>query len=92
VELLDWDQGEGPTLIVTGIPDPVKGEAIVLLATQELSVEILRSRLLEAGLPNLWIPRIVLRVDKIPMLGTGKIDLKACRQLAIALNEAPSRS
>jgi hypothetical protein len=31
------------------------------------------------------VPRIVKRVDKIPMLGTGKLDLKTCRELALQM-------
>jgi len=57
----------------------------VLLTTQDVTSEQLRTRLLEAGLPNLWIPKIVRRVEKIPMLGTGKTDLKVCHSLAIEL-------
>ncbi len=87
VEVFSWDQTEAPTLAITGIPDPVKGEAIVLLTTLDVSAEDLRAKLLDAGLPNLWIPRLVRRVGQIPMLGTGKIDLKACRELAIKLTQ-----
>lgn len=86
-ELFGWDQNEGPTAVVTGVPDPAKGEALVLLTTQEVTAEQVRSKLLEAGLPNLWVPRIIRRVDKIPMLGTGKTDLKGCRTLAIELTK-----
>jgi len=85
IEVFGWDQNEAPTLAITGIPDPVKGEAIVLLTTIALATEDLRAGLLDAGLPNLWIPRIVRRVARIPMLGSGKIDLKGCRELAIEL-------
>ena len=36
------------------------------------------------GLPNLFIPRRehFVKVDAIPMLGTGKLDLKAIRRIA----------
>lgn len=84
-ELFGWDQGEGPTCVVTGVPDAAKGEALVLLTTQEVTPEQVRAKLLEAGLPNLWVPRLIRRVEKIPMLGTGKMDLKGCRSLAIEL-------
>ena len=57
----------------------------MLLTTLEVTTEQLRTKLLDAGLPNLWIPRLVRRVEKVPMLGTGKIDLKGCRELAIEL-------
>ena len=85
IEVFSWDQNEAPTLAITGIPDPAKGEAIVLLTTIGVTTEDLRARLLDAGLPNLWIPRIIRRVPQIPMLGTGKIDLNGCRNLAIEL-------
>ena len=79
-----WEQSEGLTLIVVGVPDAVKGEALVLLTTRDVTAEELRVRLTEAGVPNLWIPRIVRRVDRIPILGTGKTDLEGCRTLALA--------
>jgi acyl-[acyl-carrier-protein]-phospholipid O-acyltransferase/long-chain-fatty-acid--[acyl-carrier-protein] ligase len=34
--------------------------------------------------PNLWIPKTVVCVEKIPVLATGKLDLKGCRDLALA--------
>ncbi len=85
VEAMDWTDVEGPIAVVTGVPDSTKGEALVLLTTQEVTMEALRAKLLEAGLPNLWVPRIVRKVEKIPMLGTGKTDLKGCRTLALEL-------
>ncbi len=85
IEVFGWDQNDGPVAVVTGVPDASKGEALVLLTRHEVTSEQLRTKLLEAGLPNLWIPRLIRRVDKIPMLGTGKTDLKACRTLAIEL-------
>ncbi len=82
-EAFGWDQSEGATAIVTGVPDPTKGEALVLLTTQTVTAPEIRAKLLEAGLPNLWVPKQVCKVEKIPMLGTGKIDLKGCRTLAM---------
>lgn len=82
IEVFDWDQAEKPTLAVTSIPDPSKGEALVLLTTEDVTTDEVRTRLLAAGLPNLWVPKLVRKVEKIPMLGTGKMDLKGCRELA----------
>ena len=41
-------------------------------------------QLAETGLPNLWIPSVdsFLHVDAIPLLGTGKLDLKGMSDLA----------
>lgn len=86
VEAYAWDQSEGVVAVVVGIPDETKGEALVLMTAREVVPEELRSRLLEAGLPNLWVPRIIFLVEKIPVLGTGKIDLQGSRDLAIRLS------
>ena len=42
----------------------------------------LREKLTAAGLPNLWIPRNILRVEHIPVLASGKLDIQACARLA----------
>ena len=82
IEAFDWDQAEKPTVAVTSISDPTKGEALVMLTTEDVTADDVRARLLAAGLPNLWVPKIVRKVEAIPMLGTGKMDLKGCRDLA----------
>ncbi len=83
VEVFEVDQSNGYAAVVVGVPDASKGEALVLLTTLDLTAELVRERLGDAGLANLWIPRIVLKVEAIPVLGTGKLDLKACKQLAL---------
>ncbi|HEY8994855.1 MAG TPA: MFS transporter [Lacunisphaera sp.] len=83
VTAFEWDQNEGPTAVVTGIPDPSKGEALVLLTTKDVAMADIRAALLEAGFPNLWVPKLIVKVEAIPVLGTGKTDLKACRTLAM---------
>ncbi|HWZ95945.1 MAG TPA: AMP-binding protein [Opitutaceae bacterium] len=82
-EVFDLDQSEGPRVAVVGVPDAAKGEALVLLTTLDLGADQIRDKLGAAGLPNLWVPKIVRRVEKIPMLGTGKLDLKGCKALAL---------
>lgn len=83
VETFALDQSEGPAIAVMGVPDKAKGEALVLLTTIPFTTDVLREKLLAAGLPNLWVPKLIHRVDKIPVLGTGKLDLKRCRDVAL---------
>ena len=83
LEVFAWEQSDGLLITVVGIPDPAKGEALVLLTIREVTAETLREKLTAAGLPNLWIPKLVHPVEQIPLLGSGKTDLKACRQLAL---------
>jgi acyl-[acyl-carrier-protein]-phospholipid O-acyltransferase/long-chain-fatty-acid--[acyl-carrier-protein] ligase len=76
--------GDGPAVAVIGIPDEKKGESIVALTTAPIVQAELRKRLVAMGLPNLWIPKVVRRVAAIPILATGKLDLRACQKLAQA--------
>lgn len=83
VEAFGLDQDAGQPVAIVGVPDSAKGEALVLLTTMPISSDELRAKLLAAGLSNLWVPKLVCRVEQIPILGTGKTDHKACRALAI---------
>jgi len=73
--------------VVAAVPDERKGERLVVLHT--LSEDQLKScleKLPSSGLPNLWIPRAdnFFRVEALPYLGTGKLDLRRARELALA--------
>ncbi len=72
------------TLVVTAVPHEKKGEQLVVLHTTELCIEDINGKLGEAGLPNLWIPKkdAYFKIEKIPLLGTGKLDLRAIKTLA----------
>lgn len=87
VEAFELDESEGYVVAVMSVPDPGKGEALVLLTTLDLTVKEVRDKLMAAGLPNLWVPRLVKQVEAIPVLGTGKLDLKGCREVALAAAE-----
>ena len=77
------EQGER-IIAVMGVPDATKGEALVLLSTLEVDQPALRSALNAAGVPNLWIPRTISRIEAIPVLASGKLDLVGCKKLAEA--------
>ena len=42
-------------------------------------------KLSQTGLPNLWLPKAsdFFHVDRLPQLGTGKLDLQKIRHLAL---------
>jgi acyl-[acyl-carrier-protein]-phospholipid O-acyltransferase/long-chain-fatty-acid--[acyl-carrier-protein] ligase len=65
------------------LPDPRKGEQLVLVTEQQAATrdDLLREAR-RLGLPELFVPRTVLPVSRLPVLGTGKIDYTATRQLA----------
>jgi len=72
---------------VTSVPDDIKGERIVVVHTplEDGSTPAdLCSALREKGIPNLWIPKPsnFIEVDEIPVLATGKTDLRALKDIA----------
>ena len=75
IRVLGLQDSELPLVAIGSKVDPAKGEALVLLSAVDIDVPQLRRLLSEAGFPNLWIPKHVMRVDAIPLLGTGKLDL-----------------
>ncbi len=81
-DVLGLNESETPMVAVASVSDEVRGEALVLLSTVEVTLDNLRKKLVATGLPNLWVPKIIKRVDTIPCLGTGKLDLKALTQIA----------
>lgn len=82
IEVMGWREFESQPVVVVGVPDAAKGESLVALTTEAVSADVLRDRLAAEGMPNLWIPKLVIQVDRIPTLGTGKLDLQGCRRLA----------
>lgn len=68
------------------LPDPRKGERILLLVTGSVDPDALRARLLASGVNPLAIPSEVYQVEAIPKLGAGKTNLEAARQLAQTLS------
>jgi acyl-[acyl-carrier-protein]-phospholipid O-acyltransferase / long-chain-fatty-acid--[acyl-carrier-protein] ligase len=76
--------GEAPCA-VTGIPDLVRGERLVLMYTSSgIAPEEVWRHLTDSDLPKLWVPKRdnIYKVDALPTLGTGKLDLRALRAQA----------
>ncbi len=83
VEDPDSDEPE-VKIAVTSLPDPKKGEKIIVVHKPlKLPIDEILTKLSDEGFPNLWIPNAenFLKVDEIPMLGTGKLDLKGLNDL-----------
>lgn len=70
--------------VVTCVPDEKKGEQLVVLYTTDINPEDVVSSLKKTELPNLWIPdpKMFYKIDEIPLLGTGKIDLSSVKKMA----------
>jgi acyl-[acyl-carrier-protein]-phospholipid O-acyltransferase / long-chain-fatty-acid--[acyl-carrier-protein] ligase len=84
---------DGQVLATTAIPDEKKGERLVVIHTlKEDVLKDLLEKLAKSDLPALWKPRPdqFLYVEKLPYLGTGKLDLRKLREVAMAGVAQPS--
>ena len=77
---------ETQRMAVTSIQDEKKGERLVVLHTlEESTIPDILAKLGDLGLPKLFIPRkdAFIKVEQIPVLGTGKLDLRALKRIAL---------
>ena len=85
-ELVGMTEEGGTRVAVTAIPDAKSGERLVVLHTPlPMPIGELLKRMSQAGLPNLFLPSedSFVPVEAIPMLGSGKLDLKGMRDVAL---------
>jgi acyl-[acyl-carrier-protein]-phospholipid O-acyltransferase/long-chain-fatty-acid--[acyl-carrier-protein] ligase len=78
------------TFVVTAVPDEKKGERLIVLHTLgEPELEECLEKLGKSDLPALWRPRPdqFQRIEKLPYLGTGKLDLRKARELALEMTK-----
>ena len=79
-------QSETQVFAVTGIPDDRKGEQLAVLHTiDDARIPEILGQLSSNGLPNLFMPPRgnFVKVDALPVLGTGKMDLRALKRIAM---------
>src|SRR6059058_4833450 len=75
-------EGSERRIAICGVPDEAKGEALLLLTADPIEMDKLRAVLTESGVPNLWIPKRSVVVENIPVLASGKLDIRGCQELA----------
>jgi acyl-[acyl-carrier-protein]-phospholipid O-acyltransferase/long-chain-fatty-acid--[acyl-carrier-protein] ligase len=84
-EIVGFDEAGGPKVAVVSVPDERRGERLVVVHTSlgRSPGELLR-QLQEAGLPNLYLPSAesFIEVDELPLIGTGKLDIRRITRLA----------
>ena len=72
---------------VSSVPDQKRGERlIVFYRSNPLTPDDMLRHLHEQDLPNLWIPdrEAFIEIDEVPILGTGKLDLRQLKELAVS--------
>ncbi len=77
----------GVACAVTAVTDERRGERLVaFVAGNAATPHEIWHELMASGMPKIWIPKLddIHLVEKLPLLGTGKVDLRAVRQMALA--------
>ena len=70
---------------VVAAPDPRKGERLILVTSRkDAAAADLLAGAKARGIAEIMVPRQILTVEKVPLLGTGKIDYPAVKALADA--------
>lgn len=68
---------------VVSVPDPKKGEQLVLITTcAEITQEKLVAAFKEAGVMDLAVPKKIILTDTPPLLGSGKFDYPSAQKMA----------
>ena len=64
--------------VVVSLPDPRKGEQLVLVTDRPTADKAsLLAQARAEGFPELWVPKAIMVVSTIPVLGSGKVDFPA---------------
>lgn len=70
---------------VTSLPDEKKGERIMVVTTlNDVKLGPVLEKLAQSDLPALWKPKPnqFVHADALPLLGTGKLDLRGVKTIA----------
>lgn len=73
-------------IAVTSVPDPKKGEELVVLYLKKAGKpKKLHKIITNSDLPNIWKPKPnnYIKIDSIPVLGSGKIDVMKLKKIAL---------
>ena len=68
-------------ILATTLPDDKKGEKVVLLYAGDIDDAELKACITNSGLNSLMMPSLLIEVDAIPKLGSGKNDFNKAKEL-----------
>ena len=80
---------EDVEILATTVPDDKKGEKVVLLYSGKVEDAELKACITNSTLNSLMMPSLLIEVDAIPKLGSGKSDFNKAKQVALAQLNTP---
>lgn len=79
-------------ILTTTVSDDKKGEKVVLLYAGTIEDARLKACITDSGLNTLMMPSLLIEVDTIPKLGSGKSDFNTAKKIALAQINATKSS
>lgn len=79
---LGFDKSDIPLIAISSKLDEGKGEALVLITTVDIDHRQVKEALKAEGISNLWTPKHIVKTDRIPLLPSGKLNLKELSKIA----------
>jgi acyl-[acyl-carrier-protein]-phospholipid O-acyltransferase/long-chain-fatty-acid--[acyl-carrier-protein] ligase len=74
--------GSKTAVAIVARPDAAKGEKLIAVTNEpKITLTDIRELVHARGLGNLAVPKEIRLVKQIPLLGTGKVDLRALDKL-----------
>jgi len=77
---------ENVDLVAAAVPDPKKGEKIILMVATnqvDLQVDSIKQWMIESKCNPLLLPAETCEIDQVPRLGSGKTDFSMAKKLAV---------
>jgi acyl-CoA synthetase (AMP-forming)/AMP-acid ligase II len=77
--------------VAVGCPDPVLGERLAAFVetTADFDLDACRSWFAERGITRFKTPELVVRLDHLPVLASGKVDRATLREMAVEVSKTP---
>ena len=69
------------------LPDEKKGEKIVLLFSGDVTEETVKKTIKSSELNPLMQPRHYQKIDALPKLGSGKIDMNKAKEIVTTITD-----
>jgi acyl-[acyl-carrier-protein]-phospholipid O-acyltransferase/long-chain-fatty-acid--[acyl-carrier-protein] ligase len=77
------------THAIVAVADPKRGEQLALVTDcAQAQRSALAAAARSAGLPELFVPRLIIAVPAVPILGTGKVDYVTASEIALRQEKA----
>lgn len=86
-------KAEHQLVVVTAVPEQKRGEELVVLYLPEAGhPDDLHEIITASDIPNIWKPRkdSYIKIESMPSLGSGKLDIRRLRQIALTARNNPS--